>query len=105
MRRAFLRQVYFRLAGNQLEAHGVVAGSTDRPLDLYLLAQNQCQAYQQIETTAFGQPFTLTAQFPAVAADAIVRCAFELVNGSVVWYVVEGTVAAGSVSRDDSSYS
>jgi hypothetical protein len=100
---AFLRQVSFQLVGNQLEAQGVVAGSAARPLELYLLAHNRCQAYSHVEATDSGQPFTLTAQLPDMATNAVVPVRVELIDGATVWYVVEAAVKEQSVGPDGSS--
>jgi hypothetical protein len=102
---AFLRQVHFRLTGNQLEANGVVVGSAERPLELYLLADNRCQAYQPVEAAVTGQPFTLTAQLPGPFEDTVVPVRVELVHGATVWYVVQETIQAQSAGGADSSYS
>jgi hypothetical protein len=100
---AFLREVHFDLAGTQLEVNGIVVGSAERPLDLYLLVQNHCEAYEPIQATASGHPFMLTAQVPAATGNAPVPVRVELVNGATVWYVVEGSVQGQSVGGADSS--
>jgi hypothetical protein len=100
---AFLQEVRFALIGTQLEAKGIVVGNAERPLELYLLVQNHCEAYQQIQAIASGQQFTLTAQVHEVAANAVVSVRVELVNLAAVWYVVEGSVQGQSVGGADSS--
>jgi hypothetical protein len=98
---AFLRAVHFDLAGAKLEATGVVIGSAERPLELYLLAHNHCEAYQQILATGSGQPFSLTAQIAGEVHHVPVRV--ELIDGATVWYVVEGSIHGQSVGGGESS--
>jgi hypothetical protein len=100
---AFLQEVHFSLAGTQLEAKGIVVGSAERPLDLYLLVQNHCEAYQLIQPTESGLRFTLAAQIPEGAQNVVVAVRVELVNGAMVWYVVEGSVQGQSAGGADSS--
>jgi hypothetical protein len=102
---AFLRHVHFDFAGVQLRATGLVVGKAEGALDLYLLAENRCQAYCKVTATEPGQPFTLTAPLPEPPAAALVPVRVELVHGATVWYVVEGTVKTQSNPGADSSYS
>jgi hypothetical protein len=100
---AFLRQVVFARAASQVSATGLVVGRAERPLELYLLAQNRCQAYQQVTAAESGQPFSMTAQLAEPGEDAFLPVRVELIQGATVWYVVEGTVNAQSVGSAGSS--
>jgi hypothetical protein len=102
---AFLRQVRFGCVGPELHASGLVVGTAERPLELYLLIQNHCQTYQQVTAADSGQLFTITAPLPEVAEKTLLPVRVELVHGATVWYVVSGTVEVQSVGGADSSYS
>jgi hypothetical protein len=101
---ADLRQVRFECAGDRLLASGLAVGRADRPLDLYLLVQGRCLAYQQVVPNDSGQPFTVSAVLEDTASVAL-PARLELVNGAVVWYVAEGPADSQSGASADSSYS
>jgi beta-galactosidase/beta-glucuronidase len=85
---AYLRNLCVRQSGEgqavQLHVTGEVAGTADRPLDLYLLLDNRTMAYQAVEP---GRSFTLTSELIGehenVAAGEV---RVELVNGGSLWY-------------------
>src|SRR5262249_11036025 len=64
----------------QLHASGEVAGTADRPLDLYMLLDNRTVAYQSVQP---GRTFTLTSDVLS-SGEGEVRV--ELVNGGSLWY-------------------
>ena len=86
---AHLAEVRFRLEAGRLQASGKVVGTSDRPLELYLLQDNATAGYQTIEA---GRPFCLTADRPCQNPTAVAR--IELVDGAVVWYQMEQVVEA-----------
>jgi hypothetical protein len=79
-RTAFLRDVRARRDGERLLVSGTVAGTAERPLELYLLCDGSTAAYARVEA---GQPFTLTAEAPGRQARV------ELVDGATIWYAVD----------------
>jgi hypothetical protein len=98
---AFLRDVIFRIDGQQLTAQGVVAGSAERPLDLYLFAAGQFLAY---ETTMAGRTFEIGGELTVTAIENRLPVRVELVDAASIWYVVEGSVhAAQSKQAGESS--
>jgi len=107
---AFLREVQVRTvtAGGDrfLEVSGVLAGTADRPLELYAVYRRYNVLYARVVPAPEGQPFQLrseplppagrtgeeTTEPPAVQID--------LVNGAAVWYRISKELpsdpAAGS---------
>ncbi len=83
-RRAWLKNVEAEPAGGGcVRVSGLVAGKTDGPMDLYVLAGGHSIGYAACTTAG---PFEITTDvFPTAAKDLRV----ELVGGAVVWYVVE----------------
>jgi hypothetical protein len=100
---AFLQHVRFVVTGDCLQAHGIVVGKAERPLDLYLLAGNHCKEYKHIIATESGQPFTLQTQLPSSVEDTVLPVRVELVDGGTVWYFVDGTVKGQTTTGDASS--
>jgi hypothetical protein len=64
--RAFLRGVraWPEFAGGIVRVHiqGEVVGTSDRPLELYLLLDDSTIAYRMLEPTALGQSFDLVSE-------------------------------------------
>jgi hypothetical protein len=83
---AFLRQLSARSqlfeAKAQLHIHGEAVGTSDRPLDLYVLLDRSTIAYRTILPTPAGEPFDLVC----VADASLGTLQVELVNGAVIWY-------------------
>ncbi|MCI0459802.1 MAG: hypothetical protein L0Z62_22865 [Gemmataceae bacterium] len=74
--------------GWALHVTGEVAGTAERPLDLYVLHERSTVAWMPVPA---GQPFRITAQIPEPArADAVVRV--ELVDAATVWDAVAVTL-------------
>jgi hypothetical protein len=92
-RTAFLRGVRSWLAGDgqgvKLHVAGVVAGTSERPLELYVLLDGRTVIYAVAETDPEGRPFHLVsdalAETPALPA--VVRV--DLVDGAIIWYTAE----------------
>ncbi len=73
--------------GIRLHAAGVVVGSAERPLDLYVLLGGQTLAYTAISASPAGQPFELVSE--PLAPDAVETAGevgVDLINGAVKWY-------------------
>jgi hypothetical protein len=79
---AFLREVRFWDNEGRIHVSGEVVGSSERPLDLYVLRQNSTVAYMLVEA---GRPFFVTGE--SLPGPGPVRV--ELVDGATVWYAVE----------------
>ncbi len=87
---AYLKGVVFELhEGNALEVKGKVVGLSPRPLDLYLLVNNQNIHHTTIEPSEAGTDFQITKNLalPDEASPLLGRV--ELIDGGTVWYVVE----------------
>jgi hypothetical protein len=78
---AYLRNVRAHRDGATLRVTGEVVGTCDRPLDLYVLADNKTVHYSTVAARAEGQSFTVTCDKAAVRQVRV-----ELVNGASVWY-------------------
>jgi hypothetical protein len=89
---AYLKDVALRLAkasSPQLIATGQIAGSAERPLDLYLFAAAEFLAHGMAQA---GQYFSLSAELPAAAGSTQLPVRIELVDVATIWYVVERMV-------------
>ncbi len=91
---AYLKDVHFRAASGRLHATGRAVGTSPGPLDLYLIAGGHSQVETTVTPAVGGTPFALVADLPQGPTPLSVRV--ELVNGAVIWYVVEGTLAPQS---------
>jgi hypothetical protein len=96
---AFLRGVRlwrdFAEAPMKLHIQGEVVGTSDRPLELYILLDRSTIAYRTIQPTTAGESFAIVHEESMLAAetepygrskDREVRV--DLVNGAVIWYTV-----------------
>jgi hypothetical protein len=94
-RTAFLRGVraWAESAGT-LHVSGEVVGTSERPLDLYVLLDGANVAYTTVGAAPGGRAFQVTAERPGEqrwpAGDYAVRV--ELVDAATVWYTVEECV-------------
>ncbi len=100
-RTAFLRAVraWAEAAGGGtvLHAAGAVVGTSERPLDLYVLLGGRTAAYTTVEAAPDGRPFHVTsehldeARFAATGEgpSAARPVRVELVDAAIIWYTVE----------------
>jgi hypothetical protein len=91
-RTAFLRSVRaWAESATALHVAGEVVGTSERPLDLYVLLDGANVAYSTVEAAPTGRPFQVTAARADAerwtAAGHTVRV--ELVDAATVWYTVE----------------
>jgi hypothetical protein len=78
---AFLRNVHVRrIEAAELLIQGEIAGTCERPLDLYLLVDGVHEGYQAMEA---GKSFQFTTAAPA----STIRV--ELVDAATVWHSIE----------------
>lgn len=85
---AFLRNVRAWTAReNEVQVRGEVVGTSERPLDLYVLLDGKTAYYTTVTAAPAGQPFQAVAEMAGAHPEVRV----ELVNGATVWYVVEVT--------------
>jgi hypothetical protein len=93
---AFLRDVRCRLLREApapvLAVEGELVGASDRPLDLYVLANNATAAYTTLGASPGGTPFNLRSAGLDLTLPPPLAVRVELVNGGVVWHVVEQVV-------------
>lgn len=97
-RTAFLRGLRASLpraaAPTALHVAGEVVGTSDRPLDLYVLGAGRTLVQATVEPGPEGRAFQLTAETLADVAGAtdisdLSNVRVELVDGAVVWYGVD----------------
>jgi hypothetical protein len=96
---AFLKDVVVHLASG-LQIAGTVAGSSERRLDLYVLAAGQCLAHASVEA---GQPFALAVELPAQPISAALVVRLELVDAATIWYAVERTIPVAQSNQAGNS--
>jgi hypothetical protein len=94
-RTAYLRGVRFDAAGTALRAAGAVVGSSERPLELYLLLGNRSAGYAVIEPAPEGRPFLLSSGplEPERLSAGQHTARVELVDAATVWHFVEQSFA------------
>lgn len=97
---AFLRAVRLGASFAEVSAHlhvtGEVIGTSERPLELYLLLDGKTIGYTTLEATPSGQPFQLVSdaieadrwQRGSGGAEGMHEIQVDLVNGATVWYTV-----------------
>ena len=92
---AFLRDVRVWAEGGRggvtpplLHAAGLVVGTAERPLDLYVLIDGATVAYTTVAAAPAGAPFHVIAAGQPAAAGRAGTAQVDLVNGAVVWYTV-----------------
>ena len=95
-RTAFLRQVRVRKVEDGavfLDVAGVVAGTADRPLELYAVHDRYTILYGRVEAAPQGRPFELRSEplqperlGALEGAGEASPVQIDLVNGSTVWY-------------------
>jgi hypothetical protein len=92
---AFLRAVHTRerVEGDisMLEVNGEVVGNSERPLELYVLVDGATEHYAAVAASAAGTPFHVKIHATVANKPHIVRV--DLVQGALLWYVVERAIA------------
>lgn len=91
---AFLRQVEAQIAeresGPRLRVVGEIVGTSDRPLELYVLWAGSTISYTTIEPAPAGKPFEVVVDgFPTgylSGSSELNQLRVELINGASVWY-------------------
>jgi hypothetical protein len=110
-RTAYLRRVRAWVAatagGRVLHVAGEVAGTADRPLELYVLLDGATVHYTTLEAVPGGRPFQVTTERlseeqcrPRAGVPGgghVVRV--DLVNGAVLWYPIERFIALGPAAE------
>jgi hypothetical protein len=87
---AFLRDVRVGVRGGQLQVTGMVVGSADGPLDLYVILGRRPLVEGRVTAEPAGGPFTLEAPVPEAGWQERQPAAVQvdLVNGAAVWYTI-----------------
>ncbi len=94
-RTAFLRGV--RLAGrDRLHVEGEVAGSAERPLELYVIVDRSTAIYGTVEA---GQRFAFSSEPRVLQGTVPVRV--DLVDGATVWYTLERVFDLSAPDREE----
>ena len=86
-RTAFLRGVRAWADAAGLHVAGEVVGTSERPLDLYVLLDGANVAYITVAAAPSGWPFAVTGE---IGGGHTVRV--ELVDGATVWYTEEACI-------------
>jgi hypothetical protein len=86
-RTAVLRNVRFSFTDSRLVTEGEIAGSAERPLEVYVVLDRSTVAYG---TCLAGTSFRLTSEGLTITGTHFVRV--ELVDGATVWYTLEQTL-------------
>jgi hypothetical protein len=89
-RTAFLRQICIRVVEHRVQVKGEIAGSAERPLDLYVILDRSTVASTVAEA---GRGFSLVSEPLSVQGSHLVRV--ELVDGATVWYTLEQRINLG----------
>jgi hypothetical protein len=76
----------------RLHVTGVLIGTCERPLELYVLCDRYTVLYTSLEPMAEGTTFHCTSEAFRVNEPGEHAVRVELVNGAVVWYAIEQTV-------------
>ncbi len=86
-RTAFLKGVEGRPASAEgINVVGRVVGTSDRPLDLYVLGGGKTLGYATVRPCEAGQPFRLAV---GSVGPGVTRLRVELVDGGTIWYGVD----------------
>ena len=74
----------------KLHIQGVVVGTSDRPLELYIVLDRSTIAYRTLQPTAAGEFFDIVHEesMPAAGRSKGQEVRVDLVNGAVIWYTV-----------------
>jgi hypothetical protein len=89
-RTAFLRQVQIHFKEQRIQVEGEIAGSAERPLDLYVILDRATIASTIVDA---GRAFSLVSEPISAQGSHTVRV--ELVDGAMVWYTLEQTINLG----------
>lgn len=95
---ASLAGIRLAVEADHLVVRGLVVGTADGPLDLYLIADRTPAGYAAVEASGAGTEFELTAPLVHESGAAVGRIKVELVCAATVWYTVEYDLAAGERS-------
>ena len=93
----------------RLHVTGECVGVADRPLELYVLLDGSTVIYSTIEPQPTGRKFHVTSDVlswkraDAGAAGPQHRIRIELVNISVIWYAVDGTLESDAAQTADAA--
>jgi hypothetical protein len=91
---AFLRHIQARgsFVGNvpTIEVTGQVVGSSEGPLELYVLVNGATEHYTLVQASAKGKPFHVAIRTNRRSEPHVVRV--DLVQGAMLWYAVERAV-------------
>jgi hypothetical protein len=102
---AFLRRVRlwadWKGDGPALHVEGEVAGTSDRPLDLYVLLDGATVVYTTVEARPEGRPFHAVADGLEQAREVgrLHEVRVELVDAATVWYRIERPFAFSQEPR------
>lgn len=91
-RTAFLQNMHARqIAGEnpRIRVAGEIVGTSERPLDVYVLVGRRTEGYARIRLENERTPFEIISDAVEEAADLSDFVRIELVDGGVVWYGVE----------------
>jgi hypothetical protein len=85
-RTAFFRDVHFLFTDSRLLTEGKIVGTSERPLEVYVILDRSTVAYGVFQP---GTSFQLTSEPLTITGTPTVRV--DLVDGATVWYTLERT--------------
>ena len=89
-RTAYLRNVVAKVDGELIRVTGKVIGTSERPLDVYLLESRSTMMHTTVQPKKDGQTFELIGKpVQPLTSTSFPLVRVELVDGGVVWYVCE----------------
>jgi len=83
---AYLRGTRAWRERDRLHVEGEVVGTSDRPLEVYVLADRHSIGYAAIEPDPAGKPYHIAAEMPDPPPNNV---RVDLVNLAEIWYAVE----------------
>ncbi len=95
-RTAFFRDVRVHANGRRLHIEGEVAGSADRPLEVYVVVDRSTAIYGVVEA---GKHFALSSEPLALEGAQPIRV--DLVDGATVWYTLERVIDVPAPEQEE----
>jgi hypothetical protein len=92
---AYLRGVRVESIAGKIHVRGEVVGSSEGPLELYLIAGRSPAGYEPAPLAGGVYPFDLSTDAVNSMGEPVDRVKIDLVQGASVWYTVEWTAPAG----------
>jgi hypothetical protein len=86
---AYLRNVQVKRVRGGIHATGEVIGTSEGPLELYLVADRSPAGYAKVDSGGGVRSFDLRAETTNRDGKPVGRVTIELIQGAVVWYTMD----------------